>query len=91
MEAYFVNIIYEIVFKRNSLTNQACEWEETYGQTCLIYLFIFFNDKLDLPVKETDKLYWCVQDFCLWQGSEPLEKKKKKKKKIFLPQYIVNL
>ena len=27
--------------------------EETYGRTC----FIFFDDQLDLPMKETDRLY----------------------------------
>ena len=50
------------------VTNRACEWGENYGRTCLIFLF---DDQLDLPVKETDRLYWCVQDFRSWQeGSE---------------------
>ena len=36
-------------------------------------LFCFLlDDQLDLLVKETDRLYWCVRDFRLWQeGSEP--------------------
>ena len=33
--------------------------------------YFFFDDQLDLPVKETDRLYWCIWDFHLWQeGSE---------------------
>ena len=51
--------------------HQAGEWGETYGQTYFIFLF-YFDDQLDLPVKETDRLYWCVRVVCLRQaGNEP--------------------
>ena len=78
-ETYCQTLFFLFVMK---VTNRACEWEENYGRTCFIFLF---DDQLDLPVKETDRLYWCVRDLHLWQeGSEPW------KKKFFLLQLILN-
>ena len=38
----------------------------------VLFSFYYFDDQLDLPVKETDRLYCCVRNLRLWQeGSEP--------------------
>ena len=38
----------------------------------VLFSFYYFDDQLDLPVKETDRLYGCIRNFHLCQeGSEP--------------------
>ena len=42
----------------------------------VLFSFYYFDDQLDLSVKETDRLYCCVRNLHLWQeGSKPWKKK----------------
>ena len=56
------NLRSDFVLLRRLLIELANEERLMVG---LVLFFFYFDDQLDLPVKETDRLYWCVRDFCL--------------------------